>query len=378
VITVASQEKKTDIPLDPELEHLEKAKKSGLVSHKEYGEAKRVLQKNRKARDKKKKDAVAKDKAVEAIVGQPLSPRKKGSGKYFMKVPKPKVSKPSPKKEDVKKPVKKVKKGSKKKVASVKKKDVSKKAVVKKPVNKVETIAAPEVLSGSVIESVAKPSYVDTVQSVDSSDLVQASDNSLRYKDLDPIAEDQETNWRLGLAVLTIFLLILLYVKFTSFGAVGNAVVVDAYLDYSSSYSHETYNVLQEITVAYGENVFIDYHFIGSTGQSVLASAAVSCASDLDKEYAYQSYLFDIDSASWSTSSDLVAFAEELDLDVGLFELCLTSDMKDAYVDREIAAAEELGIDYTPTLLVNNKKIVGDVGYDAIVSVIDAELNILG
>jgi len=294
--------------IQTELEHLQKAYKSGIMPKSEYLSAKNSLDKKIKDMDKKLKQTEAKQRAVEEILGADsilTVPSKKKHQKYFMKIDKTelteqhsKLEKKSPAQEHVEKSI--------------------------------------------------EPKTIVTVQDVPP------------FHEIEEVNED--TNWRFALVILTIFLIILLYIKFTSYGNAPDVLVVDAYLDYSSQYSKEMHSTLVELSSDYGSSLLINYHLMGATEQSQLAGRAVFCAGQQDRGQEYLDYLFTQENA------DMVAVALSLGLDEEAFDLCMNA----------LFEPETADITYTPTLLINNKKIVGAVGYDAVKTVIDTEMTALG
>ncbi len=343
-----------------ELSHLEKAHKSGLVSLQEYKVVKQALEKKLTVFENHVKQDAAKERAVHKLVGKPLTPIKKGSEKYFMKLDKAKeVSFHSPAL-----PAKTTKNLSKK--------------VHKKEIPSLETSS---LLSSQESPEKLMPVKQDipiALHSDSSSNSSPPTQDSHTYKNIEELLDDQESHWRLGFVMLTLFLLILLYVKFTSFGVVSSAVSIDAYLEYSSSYSHETYDILQELVATYGNQLRMNYHLVGTGEQNALASAAIACAEDQRQGGAYLQALFSKDPASWKTMDDLLLFTQELGLEGSLFQLCMEGDVKTMLYSGEVDAALAADITYTPTLVINSKKIVGAVGIEAIQQVIDSELTTVG
>ncbi len=298
-----------------ELEHLEKAHKSGIISRDEYVSVRNGLDRKIKNLDKKLKQAEAKQKAVQEIIGAEsmllVSPKKKHQ-KYFAKIDKGKETEL--------------------------KKDIS--PPVSKPVQSLKPVVTEPVVS-SVPASVQEPPPEDIPQ--------------------DNLQED--TNWRFALAVLTIFLVILLYIKFSSYGGTEDVLAVDAYLDYASQYNKDMHAVLVQLNSEYGSALLITYHLVGKSEQSQYAAHAVYCADLQDRRQEYLDYLF-----THETGADMTAVASSLGLDVSAFDLCMDA----------LYGPETEHVDYTPTLYINNKKIVGAVGYDAVKAVIDAEMTALG
>ncbi len=200
---------------------------------------------------------------------------------------------------------------------------------------------------------------------------------SSSYQDIDELVEREDSNWRFALAILTLFLLILLYVKFTSFGGTTDVLTVDAYLDITSAYSKDMHGVLAQLVSEYGQSLWVTNHIIGSNPESILAGTAVACAGNQDHGTEYLDYLFSQNTV-FATDADAIALATTLGLDSSVFSSCLADPaIKEQYLasQDEIAA---LDITYTPTLIINNKKIVGAVGYDVVKAAIDAEMTALG
>lgn len=287
--------------IQTELEHLQKAFKSGIMSKHEYTTAKNTLDKKIKDMDKKLRQAEAKQKAVEEILGAEsiLTMPRKRHQRYFAKIEKQAEHKKSP---EPKKPAE---------------------AVVQ------EVVLQPEI----------------SVQKLHSEEIPQ-----------------EDTNWRFALAVLTIFLIILLYIKFSSSHSTADVVAVDAYLDYTSQYSKDMHAVLVQLQSEYSSQLLMTYHIAGESEQSKEAAHAVFCAGQQERKQEFLDYLFTQEYA------EMTAIASAIGLDEHAFTVCMNA----------LFEPETADVDYTPTVLVNNKKIVGAVGYDAVKAVIDAEMTALG
>jgi protein-disulfide isomerase len=152
-----------------------------------------------------------------------------------------------------------------------------------------------------------------------------------------------------------LFLIILLYIKFTSYD--NTPVVIDAYLDYASQYSKDTYAVLQQLS-AESPSLIVTYHLVGTSEQSISAAHAFFCAAQQGREKEYLNYIF-------TTETDFETAAQTLGLDTALFGNCM--------IEPYTSDADE--ISYTPTVFVNDNKIVGAVGYETIQRVVENEMN---
>lgn len=333
--------------LQKELEHLEKARKSGILPLQEYQTAKKSIEAKIRAADHRVKQQEAKQKAVEEILGASVladSSAEKKAGKrhekYFLKIEKAKEQKEAEKETRKTKIIEKEERETK----------------IKKETERVHQ------------ETILKEPSIS----------IEPGPLEPHYKDIDELVEQEDTNWRFALAILTIFLLILLYVKFTSFGAGTETITADAYLEYSSSYSHEMFAVLQKVKEEYEGAVLIEYHLLGEEAQSMLAAEAVACADEQERKQEYLDYLFSLEKGEWNSAKDLVSFAAALGYDEGAFQLCLEGQTKVPFVTQEQKNAEDLGITYAPTVVINNKKIVGAVDYEEVKAILDAEMTTLG
>ncbi len=384
-----------------EFVHLEKTRKTGLSSQ-EYAAAKKSLEKKQRFIEQKEKQENAKEKAVEEILGSASilsvskkavakkldaasgvsspdnSSEKKRHEKYFLKLDTPKDQSPQ-----ILETTKENLKEHSKKVSADKHTD-------KKVLKKIEKKKEPDTAKVQIIsvdtglqekhplveQEVHQHVYRDP--SVPRSFTSSApSPHPEEYKDIDELVDDDENHWRFALALLTIFLLILLFVKFTSYGGAQDVITVDAYLDPTSSYSRDMYLALQSLIAEYGDVLWVDYHLIGVTDHALLISHAMFCAEKEGHGTEYLSYYFGQD-VLVSDLSVVLSYATALGLDSAAFETCLSDTSYAALYAGQQEVAKEMDITYTPTLLVNNKKIVGAVGADAVKAVLDQELTKMG
>lgn len=402
-----------------EFVHLEKTQKTGMLSSQEYTTAKKSLEKKQHFIEQKEKQETAKEKAVEEILGSasilPVSSKASSKGangssssvssapvaavssgasepssehasdkkrhhKYFMKLdpPKPSVSahsvtpqaastsqivpahsKKTPDHHFDKKVLKKTEKKKEHEIPAIQITSVDSKPQEQYPA------AGTEVRSRDAEISSFSPSSLSSASSSDD------------YKDIDEFTSDNENHWRFALALLTIFLLILLYVKFTSYGSAEDVITVDAYLDPTSPYSKDMYLALQSLIAEYGDVLWVDYHLIGATDHAFLISHAMFCAEKEGHGTEYLSYYFSQDVLA-SDVATISSYASALGFERTAFETCLSDTSYTSLYEEQQQQAKEMEITYTPTLLINNKKIVGAVGSDAVKVVLDQELVKMG
>lgn len=76
--------------------------------------------------------------------------------------------------------------------------------------------------------------------------------------------------------------------------------------------------------------------------------------------------------------ADLIAYAEELGLDVKKFTESIDSGGHAKEIDRDIKLAESIDLYNTPTFYINGRQIVGERPFDYFVKIIDEQLNQTG
>jgi protein-disulfide isomerase len=155
----------------------------------------------------------------------------------------------------------------------------------------------------------------------------------------------------------------------TAMGDPNAPVIMEEYSDYQCSYcrkfSEETEPILVEQYVATGK-LYIDFkNFVlyDSPGYSSIPFAeAALCAADQNKFWEYHDMLY----ANQGTSdpnkySDrrLEAYAEIVGLDMDAFKQCLSDNRHLEEIQRIQLEAESLGINSTPTFIINGKTILG-------------------
>jgi len=100
----------------------------------------------------------------------------------------------------------------------------------------------------------------------------------------------------------------------------------------------------------------------------VVAAEASECAADQDKFWEYHDLLFSRQNGEnqGAFSSDkLKGFAKELALDTQAFDQCLDSGQFKAVVEQQNAVARQLGVQSTPSFLVNGTPLVGAQPFSA-------------
>ena len=114
--------------------------------------------------------------------------------------------------------------------------------------------------------------------------------------------------------------------------------------------------------------VFYDFPLGGNHVHSFLAARAARCAGEQNKFWEYHDLLFGR-LQDWGTSqsppvSQFVGFADDLGLNRGDLESCIKSDKYQDVVSASRQLGDALGVNSTPTLIVNGKRVRAQIGLD--------------
>jgi protein-disulfide isomerase len=102
------------------------------------------------------------------------------------------------------------------------------------------------------------------------------------------------------------------------------------------------------------------------------AHEAARCAAETGKFWAYHDRLFQEQPAF--ERRDLIRYAVDLDIDRASFVKCLEDRRYAAVVEGDVSQARSLGINGTPSFLINGRPLVGAQPIDTFRSVIDDAL----
>jgi protein-disulfide isomerase len=112
--------------------------------------------------------------------------------------------------------------------------------------------------------------------------------------------------------------------------------------------------------------------------ESIWAAEAAECAADQDKFWEYHDKLFDSQNGENQgafAKENLKMFAAEIGLDSGEFNECLDSGKHTQLVQADTALAQQIGVQSTPSFLVNGTPLIGAVPFEEFQKVIDQGLS---
>ena len=118
------------------------------------------------------------------------------------------------------------------------------------------------------------------------------------------------------------------------------------------------------------------FAFLGD--ESKWAAEASECAAEQDKFWEYHDYLFEHhagENQGTFSKENLKKFAVELGLDSAKFDECLDSGRYTSQVEQDTQFASQLGVQSTPTFIVNGKPVVGGQPFETFKTMIESFIN---
>jgi protein-disulfide isomerase len=120
---------------------------------------------------------------------------------------------------------------------------------------------------------------------------------------------------------------------------------------------------------------YVHFAFLGD--ESVWAAEASECADEQGKFWEYHDLLFNNqhgENGGAFSKDNLKKFAATLGLDTTQFNACVDSGKYMDVVKKEVAFGQQLGVQSTPTFVLNGQPIVGGQPFETFQKMIDAAL----
>ncbi len=119
------------------------------------------------------------------------------------------------------------------------------------------------------------------------------------------------------------------------------------------------------------------WHFTFLGEESNWAAEASECAGDQDAFWEYHDFLMDnlgAENKQEITLDNLKKFAADLKLDTKTFNECLDSGKYTDLVQSQTSIARQIGVQSTPSFVINGKALIGAQPFAAFQQVIDGLL----
>jgi protein-disulfide isomerase len=147
---------------------------------------------------------------------------------------------------------------------------------------------------------------------------------------------------------------------------------------YCSRYVQETLPLIEENYIQTGKVRYVFKDFpLSFHAQANLAAQAARCAGDQGDYWGMHDLLFanQQDWANESAAQVFSSYADQLGLDAGQFDSCLSSGTYEDKINNEIQEGLSVGVSGTPAFFVNGQFISGAQPYQAFQQAIEAALN---
>ncbi len=156
-------------------------------------------------------------------------------------------------------------------------------------------------------------------------------------------------------------------------GKTDAPVKIVEYADYECPYCQQIHPTLEKLAKDYGDKVVFAYKDMPMPmhAQAQKAAEATHCAGDQGKYWEYHDQLY---TSKQLGVPQLKEQAAGLKLDTGAFNKCLDSGTQAAPVKQQLAEAQGLQLEGTPSFFINGRLFGGSLSYDQLRAVVDEEL----
>jgi predicted DsbA family dithiol-disulfide isomerase len=158
-----------------------------------------------------------------------------------------------------------------------------------------------------------------------------------------------------------------------STGAKNAAVTIVEFSDFQCPYCRGSQGTLKQILQSYGNSVRLVFKHLPLDihPEAFPAAQAAFCAGEQGSFWQYHDALF----ASDGLSRELFnKFALDLRLDLPKFRDCLKSEVSHAAILKDVNEAKRLGINGTPTFIINGRLFRGSINLEDFKRALDSEL----
>ena len=161
--------------------------------------------------------------------------------------------------------------------------------------------------------------------------------------------------------------------------SIGNAkapVTLIEFSDFQCPFCLRVAPTLKQIRATYGDKVRVvwkDFPLTQIHPQAFKAGEAGHCAAEQGKFWEYHDQLFGNQQAL--QPDDLKKYAAGVGIDAEKFNACLDTSKHAEFVRGGVAQGTRLGVNSTPTVFVNGRRVSGAQPYEVFAALIDEELS---
>jgi protein-disulfide isomerase len=157
-------------------------------------------------------------------------------------------------------------------------------------------------------------------------------------------------------------------------GAAAAPVTVVVFSDFQCPFCARLEPTLKQVEQAYGDKVRIAWKHkpLSFHPNAMPAAEAAEAAREQGKFWQMHDKMFGAQQQLSAAAYE--RWAQELGLDMPRFKAALSSGKHRARIQEDDALASRLGIEGTPTMVVNGEQVVGAVPFENLKAVIDRQL----
>ena len=141
-------------------------------------------------------------------------------------------------------------------------------------------------------------------------------------------------------------------------GGAAAAVTIVEFTDFECPACGQTQPIIDEVVKEYGDRVKLvirDFPLYTMHANAIKAAEAAEAAREQGKYWEYTDLLFKNQKALGITN--LIAYAQQLGLDMVKFQEALTSGKHIAKIQRDMQDGDKIGINSTPTVFINGRRL---------------------
>jgi protein-disulfide isomerase len=158
-------------------------------------------------------------------------------------------------------------------------------------------------------------------------------------------------------------------------GAETAPVTIVYFSDFTCNFCHNEEQIFKKIASDYKTQVRLiwkDYPETDKNSISYKSAIAARCALAQGKFWQFHDSLFSVQSGL--KEDDFFTIVKSLNIDNGQFKKCYANQETSKSVDDNMEEADALGIVGIPDIYVNDKEVMGEVGYEELRGMVEEEL----
>jgi|SRR5688572_5905112 protein-disulfide isomerase len=164
--------------------------------------------------------------------------------------------------------------------------------------------------------------------------------------------------------------------KDPSLGSANAPVTLVEFSDFQCPFCLRVAPTMKQIRATYGDKVRVvwkDFPLTQIHPQAFKAGEAGQCAAEQGKFWEFHDRVFENQQAM--LVDDLKRYAASVGVDAARFNACLDSSQQAEVVRDGVAQGTRLGINSTPTVFINGRRVSGAQPYEVFAAIIDEELS---